>query len=72
MLLFWVLIGTQTAHCLRNAAQKKTPEKKPLLPVVFMMAAVIIGIVLQLVFPSGGSSLASDVAAWLKVNGLSK
>ena len=72
MLLFWVLIGTQTAHCLRNAAQKKTPEKNPLLPVVYMMAAVIIGIVLQLAFPSGGSSLASDVAAWLKVNGLSK
>jgi formylglycine-generating enzyme required for sulfatase activity/flavodoxin len=64
MLLFWVLIGTQTAHCLRNAAQKKTPEKNPLLPVVYMMAAVIIGIVLQLAFPSGDDAGSFGTADW--------
>ena len=54
MLSFWVLVGTQTAQALRNAARRKADrrgvsEQNPLAPAVCVMAAVIIGILLQLV-----------------------
>ena len=47
MLSFWALIGTQLSHICRNAASKSAGQN-PLLPVIYMMAAVIIGILLQL------------------------
>ena len=52
MLSFWVLIGTQAALICRNAARKAEKKKNPLIPAVAIMAAVIIGIVLMLLFPS--------------------
>ena len=47
MLSFWALIGTQLSHICRNAVSKSAGQN-PLLPVIYMMAAVIIGILLQL------------------------
>ena len=47
MLSFWALIGTQLSHICRNAASKSAGQNL-LLPVIYMMAAVIIGILLQL------------------------
>ena len=52
MLSFWALIGTQTALICRNTARKAGKKKNPLIPVAAIMAAVIIGIVLMLLFPS--------------------
>ena len=52
MLSFWALIGTQAALICRNAAGKAKSKKNPLFPVVVIMASVIIGIVLTLLFPS--------------------
>ncbi len=52
MLSFWGLIGTQAALICRNAATKAGAKKNPLLPVVAIMASVIIGVVLMLLFPS--------------------
>ena len=64
MLLFWVFIGTQAAQICRNAAQKAAVKKNPLLPVVFIMAAVIIGIMLQLALPSGDRAESFGNADW--------
>ena len=47
MLSFWALIGTQLSHICRNAVSKSAGQN-PLLPVIYMMAVVIIGILLQL------------------------
>ena len=47
MLSFWALIGTQLSQICRNAVSKSAGQN-PLLPVIYMMAAVIIGILLQL------------------------
>ena len=47
MLSFWALIGTQLSHICRNAVSKAA-KQNPLLPVIYMMAVVIIGILLQL------------------------
>ncbi len=52
MLSFWDLIGTQAALICRNAAAKAGAKKNPLLPVAAIMASVIIGVVLMLLFPS--------------------
>ena len=53
MLSFWALIGTQLFHICRNAAGKAASKRNPLLPLVIMMAAVIIGILIKLLAPSG-------------------
>ena len=47
MLSFWALIGTQLSQICRNAVSKSAGQN-PLLPVIYMMAAVLIGILLQL------------------------
>ena len=54
MLSFWAFIGTQAALICRNAATKAGTKKDPLLPVAAIMASVIIGVVLMLLFPSAG------------------
>ena len=56
MLLFWALIGAQAARICRNASQKAGTKENPLIPVVVMMAAVIIGIVFLLVTRSSGNA----------------
>lgn len=43
MLVFWAFIGTQLAAICKNARRKKEEKKNPLLPVVFILAAILIG-----------------------------
>ena len=52
MLSFWAFIGTQAALICRYAAGKAEAKKNPLLPVTAVMASVIIGIALTLIFPA--------------------
>jgi len=52
MLIFWTFIGIQTVLLCRNADGKAEAKKNPLLPVVAVMASIIIGIALMLLFPS--------------------
>ena len=50
MLLFWAFIGTQAAVFCRNL-QSKDEKKSPLIPVSLMLAAVILGLILNMAFP---------------------
>ncbi len=43
MLLFWAFIGTQVAVICKNAQKKKEENQNPLLPVVLILAAIVIG-----------------------------
>ena len=49
MLIFWVYIGTQIAVICRNSQIQGEEKKNPLLPVIFIMAALIIGLVIKMV-----------------------
>ena len=53
MLVFWAFVGAQGALLCRKAYGKESEKKNPLLPAVLVMAAVILGLVLNMVFPSG-------------------
>ena len=64
MLSFWGSVGTQTALICRNAARKAEAKKNPLLPVVVVMASVIIGIALMLVFPSADEQASFGNTGW--------
>ena len=44
MLTFWVYMGTQVALICRNSQRKNKEKKTPLLPVIFIMAAIILGL----------------------------
>ncbi len=57
ILSFWGLVGTQAALICRNAARKAEKKKNPLIPAAAVMAAVIVGIVLMLLFPSAGGQV---------------
>ena len=50
MLLFWAFIGTEVAVLCRNSQMKTEDKKNPLLPVSFIMGAIILG----LIFHTGG------------------
>ena len=63
MLSFWALIGTQLSHICRNAASKSAGQN-PLLPVIYMMAAVSIGILLQLLVSPGEDTNSFGGADW--------
>ncbi len=64
MLSFWVFIGTQAALICRNAAVKGAVKKNPLLPVVAVMASVIIGIALALLFPAADEQVSFGNTDW--------
>ncbi len=53
MIVFWAFLGAQGASLCRNVYRRKTNRKNPLLPVVSMMAAVILGLALNMLFSSG-------------------
>lgn len=53
MILFWGYAGAQAAVLCRKTYGKDSEKKNPLLPAVFVMAAVILGLVLNMVFPAG-------------------
>ena len=55
MLLFWAFAGAQGALFFRKSYGKDSGKKNPLIPAVFVMAAVILGLVLNMVFPSGNA-----------------
>ena len=57
MLSFWAFIGTRAALVCRNAAGKAEAKKNPLIPVVSIMASVMIGIALALLFPSADGQI---------------
>ena len=52
---FWIVFlpAKQGASLCRDVYRRKTNRKNPLLPVVFMMAAVILGLALNMLFSSG-------------------
>ena len=64
MLSFWVFIGTQISSICRNAVQKVKSKGNPLLPIVWMMAAVIIGTVLMLSSASAKEQAFSGDTGW--------
>ncbi len=64
MLSFCALIGTQAARICRNTATKAEKKKNPLIPVVVIMAAVMIGILLMLVFPSANGQASFGATDW--------
>ena len=49
MLTFWAYIGTQVAVLCRNSQMKAEEKKNPLLPVVFIMGAIIFGLVINMI-----------------------
>ena len=78
MLLFWAFVGAQGALLCRKAYGKEREKKNPILPAVLVMAAVILGLVLNMVFPSGngqgfgsaGWSAPKEISAWLDADGI--
>ena len=52
MLSFWAFVGSRAALLCRNTATKAGKKKNPLLPAAAILAAVIIGVVLMLLFPN--------------------
>ena len=64
MLSFWAFIGTQAALICRNAASKAEKKKNPLIPVAAIMAAVIIGVVLMLLFSSADGQGSFGTTDW--------
>ena len=63
MLLFWAFIGTQAALLCRNMQRKDEKKKNPLVPVILMMAAVILGLILNTAFP-GNKEQGSGNTGW--------
>ena len=53
MLLFWAFIGTEVAVVCRNSQMRTQEKMNPLLPMVFIMGAIILGLIFHMV--SGGS-----------------
>jgi len=64
MLSFWAFIGGGTALICRNIVQKAAKKKNPLLPVAAIMASVIIGIALGLIFPSANEQAPFGNTDW--------
>ena len=54
MLSFWAFIGTEVAILCRNSQMKTEEKKNTLLPVVFIMGAIILGLVINMI--SGGTN----------------
>ena len=48
-LTFWGYIGTETAVLCRNSQRKKEEKKNPLLPVVLIMGAVLLGVIIHMI-----------------------
>lgn len=68
ILVFWVFIGTEAVALCRNSQMKTENKKNSLLPVVFIMGAIILGLIIHMV--SGGSDEHSNVQdGFLLING---
>lgn len=64
MLLFWAFCGAQLTAICKNAARKKEEKKNPLIPIVLLMTAVIIGVVFALLIPSSGDKATFGDTDW--------
>ncbi len=64
MLSFWAFTGTRAAQIFRNAVRKDEKKKNPLIPVVAIMASVIIGTALALLFPSSSGQMSFGNTDW--------
>ena len=64
MLSFWAFVGTRAALVCRNAAGKAEAKKNLLLSVVTIMASVMIGIALMLLFPSADGQISFGNTDW--------
>ena len=62
MLSFWAFVGSQAARICRNAAGKT--QRNPLIPVVAVLAAVVLGVVLTLLFPSADGAASFGDPDW--------
>ena len=49
MLSFWAFIGTEIAVLCRNSRMETEDKKNPLLPVVFIMGAMILGLMMNMI-----------------------
>ncbi|MBP3234587.1 MAG: DUF4405 domain-containing protein [Eubacterium sp.] len=49
MLSFWAFIGAGASVLCRNSQMKTEDKKNPLLPVIFMMGAIILGLVINII-----------------------
>ncbi len=65
MLLFWAFAGAQGAALCRNLHRKNEDKKNPLIPVILMMAAIILGLVLYTGF-SADKEQGSGITDWNK------
>ena len=68
MLLFWVYTGAQCAILCRNSFMKSEKKKNPLLPVILIMAAIILGLALHMAtdadrqnFPGNWNTSGADI-----------
>ncbi len=59
-LLFWAFIGTKVFALCRNSQMKKEVRKNPLLPVLFIFLAVIIGLVISMAAGNIGKQAFSE------------
>ncbi len=64
MLLFWAFVGTQVALICRNLGAHAEKKKNPLIPVLAIMAAVIIGLILTNYFHSSDEQESFGSTAW--------
>lgn len=67
MLVFWAFIGTQLAAICKNVRRKKEEKKNPLLPVVFILAAILIGGGIHMI-ADGNKKQNFGGAAWSPAN----
>lgn len=78
ILIFWVYIGTECSGLCINSQKRSEYKKNPLLPVIFIMTSIILGLVLNMVsgesskqdFGGAGWNSSEDVSEWLELNGL--
>ena len=83
-LSFWAYIGVQIVIICRNAKKRSEEKKNPLIPVVFIMAAIILGVIIYMatginhkqtnipVHYSGGATLSEDIQKWLDINRINR
>lgn len=60
MLVFWAFAGTQIANLCLSSAKKRNP----LIPVVFLLSAIVIGLVLLQVIPDPSQDMNGGFVGW--------
>ena len=65
-LTFWGYIGTEIAVLCRNSQRKKEEKKNPLLPVVLIMGAVLLGVIIHMIAGNRDKKGAAGAASFLE------